>query len=139
MARATPPRTKTVRKEKESDIQRAVLKYLKAKGYFAVRLNNVPTPIEGGGFRPVAMRGLPDAHVDVVVDGLPVSVWIEFKTSAGKLSPHQKAVMDSIRLYGGFYFVVRSIDEMESAIQEVTHEIRGRLTSMTFSGENPDE
>ena len=71
----------------------------------------------------------------MVVDGLPISVWIEFKNEKGRLSPNQKAVMEKIKTYGGFYFVIRSIDEMERAIKEVSHEVRGRLHSMTFSGE----
>ena len=121
---------------KETIIQKSVLDYLRAKGYFAVRLNNIPTPLGDGRFRPVAMKGLPDAHVDVVVDGLPVSVWVEFKNEKGRLSPNQKAVRDAIRTYGGFYFVVRSIDEMEKALSEVSYEVRGRLKSMTFSGES---
>lgn len=120
---------------KEAQVQKAVLDWLRIQGYFAVRLNNIPTPTASGGFRPVAMKGLPDAHVDVVVDGLPISVWVEFKNEKGRLSPHQKSVMEAIGLYGGFYFVVRSIDEMEQAIQTVNHEVRGRLSSMTISGE----
>lgn len=121
---------------KEAQVQKAVLDWLRIQGYFAVRLNNIPTPTASGGFRPVAMKGLPDAHVDVVVDGLPISVWVEFKNEKGRLSPHQKSVMEAIGLYGGFYFVVRSIDEMEQAIQTVNHEVRGRLSSMTISGES---
>lgn len=120
---------------KETIIQKSVLDYLRMKGYFAVRLNNIPTPLGDGKFRPVAMKGLPDAHVDVVVDGLPISVWIEFKNEKGRLSPNQKNVRDAIHTYGGFYYVVRSIDEMERALTEVTNEVRGRLQSMTFSGE----
>ncbi|MGA1712812.1 MAG: hypothetical protein ACO4CS_16130 [bacterium] len=120
---------------KETQIQKAVLDWLHYKGYFAVRLNNIPTPTASGGFRPVAMKGLPDAHVDVVVEGMPISVWVEFKTEKGRLSPHQKSVMETIGLYGGFYFVIRSIDEMERAIETVTHDVRGRLTAMTISGE----
>lgn len=119
---------------KETLIQKAVLDYLRMSGYFAVRLNNIPTPLGEGKFRPVAMKGLPDAHVDIVVDGLPISVWIEFKNEKGRLSPNQKVVKESIDAYGGFYFVIRSIDEMERAIKEVNHEVRGRLQSMTISG-----
>ena len=123
---------------KEALVQKAVLDSLKVKGYFAVRLNNVPTPLPNGGFRPVAMKGLPDAHVDIVVRGLPISVWIEFKSPKGRLSSHQKDVKDFISLYGGFYCIVRSIDDMERIIKEVTNEVLGRLTSMTFSGETDE-
>ena len=113
-------------KEKESSIQKAVLDWLKAKKYLAVRLNNIPVPTKGGGFRPVAVRGLPDAHLDFPFLNIPVSVWIEFKTSQGKLSDHQKNFKDSIEAYNGFYCVIRSIDEMESYLEKIKLELTER-------------
>jgi|TARA_Y100000294_G_scaffold134576_1_gene127212 hypothetical protein len=70
---------------------------------------------------------LADCHVDLVVEGIPVSVWIEFKTDKGKLSPHQEEFGDSIHRYGGFYEVIRSIDDMEMVITNITEEVRGRI------------
>ena len=112
---------------KESQIQKSVMAYLEAKGISALRLNNIPVPLKSGGFRPVAKRGLADCHVDLVVEGIPVSVWIEFKTDKGKLSPHQEEFGDSIHRYGGFYEVIRSIDDMEMVITNITEEVRGRI------------
>lgn len=112
---------------KESDIQRSVLDWLKAKRIFAVRLNNAPVPTRDGRFRPVSMKGLPDCHVDYSVFSIPVSVWVEFKTPSGRLSEGQKLVKEAIEEFGGFYFIVRSIDDMEKALEQVTHEVSRRL------------
>ena len=111
----------------ESIIQKSVIDWLKANGIFAVRLNNVPVPTKSGGFRPVAMRGLADCHVDYPVFNIPVSIWIEFKTEKGKLSEHQEAFRDNIEAHSGFYSVVRSIDDMEKTLQDVRDEIIARI------------
>ena len=112
---------------KEAQIQKAVMKYLEAKGISAIRLNNIPVPLKSGGFRPVARRGLADCHVDLVVQGIPVSFWVEFKTEKGKLSPHQEEFRDSVHQYGGFYEVIRSIDDMEEAIAKINVEVCDRI------------
>lgn len=112
---------------KESQIQKAVMTYLEAKGISIIRLNNIPVPLKSGGFRPVAKRGLADAHVDLIVEGVPVSVWIEFKTEKGKLSSYQEEFRDSIHRYGGFYEVIRSIDDMEVAITNIKNEVSSRI------------
>ena len=111
----------------ESIVQKAVLDWLKANGIFAVRLNNIPVPTKSGGFRPVAMRGLADCHVDYPIHKIPVSIWIEFKTEKGKLSEHQEAFRDQIENFNGFYSVVRSIDDMEKCLQDVRDEILVRI------------
>tara|TARA_B100000902_G_scaffold400033_1_gene474828 strand:- start:11992 stop:12435 length:444 start_codon:yes stop_codon:yes gene_type:complete len=113
---------------KESQIQKAVMKYLEAKGISAIRLNNIPVPLKSGGFRPVAKRGLADCHVDLVIQGVPVSLWIEFKTEKGKLSPYQEEFRDSVHHYGGFYEVIRSIDDMEVAITKINDEVCDRIS-----------
>tara|TARA_Y100000034_G_scaffold136041_1_gene210447 strand:- start:2673 stop:3044 length:372 start_codon:yes stop_codon:yes gene_type:complete len=117
-------------KEKESSIQKAVLDWLKYNKLLAVRLNNIPVPIKGGGFRPVSMKGLPDAHVDFPFLGIPLSVWVEFKTANGKLSDHQKYFRDRVEEYDGFYFVVRSIDEMEEALKKVKEMSSDRIKNL---------
>ena len=117
-------------KEKESTIQKAVLDWLKYNNLLAVRLNNIPVPVKGGGFRPVAMKGLPDAHVDYPFLGVPISVWIEFKTSTGKLSEHQKNFKDKVESYGGFYCIVRSIDDMESYLDDIKKEVESRIKNL---------
>ena len=114
-------------KSSESIIQKAVLDWLKANGIFAVRLNNIPVPTKSGGFRPVAMRGLADCHVDYPVHNIPVSIWVEFKTEKGRLSEHQKEFKRLIEEQMGFYAVIRSIDEMEDYLKEVREAVSNRI------------
>ena len=113
---------------KETQIQKSVMQYLEAKKISAIRLNNIPVPLKSGGFRPVAKRGLADCHVDLVIQGIPVSLWVEFKTEKGKLSPYQEEFRDSVHQYGGFYEVIRSIDDMEEAIAKINDEVCDRIS-----------
>ena len=114
-------------KSSESIIQKAVLDWLKANGIFAVRLNNIPVPTKSGGFRPVAMRGLADCHIDYPVCTIPVSIWVEFKTEKGRLSEHQKEFKRLVEEQMGFYAVIRSIDEMEDYLKEVREAVSNRI------------
>ena len=111
----------------EGIIQKAVLDWLKANGIFAVRLNNIPVPTKSGGFRPVAMRGLADCHIDYPVHQIPVSIWVEFKTEKGRLSEHQEEFKRLVEEQMGFYAVVRSIDDMEGYLKGVREEVSNRI------------
>ena len=115
----------------EGIIQKAVLDWLKANGIFAVRLNNIPVPTKSGGFRPVAMRGLADCHIDYPVHNIPVSIWVEFKTEKGKLSIHQEEFQRRVSEHYGFYAIVRSIDDMESYLNHVREQISDRIVNAT--------
>ena len=126
VTRQARPRVKKL-SASESMIQRSVLDWLKAKGIFAVRLNNAPVPTRTGGFRPVAMKGMPDCHVDYPVEDIPVSVWVEFKTERGKLTEHKIAVREAIASHGGFYFVIQSIDAMQGALEVVEQAVKSRI------------
>ena len=79
----------------------------------------MPVPTKNGGFRPVTMKGLPDAHVELQVSGVPISVWIEFKTKTGKQSQHQMDFQRMVEDLGGFYFIVKSIEDMETVVKTV--------------------
>ena len=60
-----------------------------------------------------------DIHATIVVGNIPVSVWLEVKTKKGRISDNQKAFNDVIAAAGGYYYVVRSIDDVELVIAEV--------------------
>lgn len=51
-------------------------------------------------------------------------VGIEAKTSTGRQSPMQKIREREIDQSGGRYFVIRSLDELKSALEEVDEDIR---------------
>ena len=50
---------------------------------------------------------------------IPVSVWLEVKTKKGRISANQKAFKDSVEAAGGFYYVVRSIEDVMLVMKEV--------------------
>ena len=61
-----------------------------------------------------------DIHATVLVGDIPVSVWLEVKTAKGRISENQKLFSDTVNATGGFYYVVRSIDDVETALRDVT-------------------
>ena len=105
-------------KESEANIQKAILDYGKIKGIPMRRMNVIGTPTKDG-FRPAPNRGMADIHCEYFVAGLPISVWLECKTKRGKLSPSQRNFRDGVNHYGGFYFVVRSIDDVLDAFKQI--------------------
>lgn len=103
-------------KEKESDIQNTICEYLQIRGRCFFRVNNIPAfnKNAGGGitmrrlpkFTP---RGLPD--IIVVAGGLFYA--LEVKTQIGRQSPDQKLFEELVKKHGGYYFVVRSIEDVQ--------------------------
>jgi len=86
------------------------------------RINVIGTPLHKAGktiYRPSTNKGMADIHATIVVGNIPVSVWFEVKTKKGRLSPNQKAFQESVEAAGGYYYVVRSIDEFDDAYEEV--------------------
>jgi hypothetical protein len=69
-----------------------------------------------------------DIHAEFIIGGIPVSVWLEVKTEIGKLSTHQKEFRDGVASYDGFYFVVRSIDDVLEAFDSVFKTTYSRLS-----------
>ena len=109
-------------KESEANIQKAILDWGKVNKIPMRRMNVIGTPYVRNGityFRKAPNVGMADIHCEYFVAGLPISVWLEFKTKAGKLSPSQVKFRDGVNRYGGFYFVVRSIDDVEDALHQI--------------------
>ena len=116
-------------KESEANIQKAILDYGKIKGIPMRRMNVIGTPTKDG-FRPAPNRGMADIHCELLIAGLPISVWLECKTKAGKLSQSQETFGDGVCNYGGFYFVVRSIDDVKKAFEYVLQEKNRRFNKL---------
>ena len=114
------------RRETEKHIQRAILEWGQYKRILMHRINVIGTPLHKDGltvYRPSTNKGMADIHATVLVAGIPVSVWLEVKGKKGKLSPNQLLFKDSVEAFGGFYYVVRSIEDVESALAEVRQQI----------------
>ena len=108
-------------KETEAQIQKAIMQWGQYKKVLKHRINVIGTPLHKDGltvYRPSTNKGMADIHATIIVEGIPVSVWLEVKTKKGKLSANQKAFQESIEAAGGFYYVVKSIDDVELAIRQ---------------------
>ena len=105
-------------KETEAQIQKAILQW---GGYKRILMHR--TPLHKAGktvYRPSTNKGMADIHATVLVGDIPVSVWLEVKTAKGRISENQKLFSDTVNATGGFYYVVRSIDDVETALRDVT-------------------
>ena len=83
---------------KESDIQRAIMQYLRMCGWFVVKIHQ-----SMGSY-----KGIADLYAIKNGSG----VWIEVKTPAGKQSEHQKTFETDIISHGGRYMVASGIEDV---------------------------
>jgi hypothetical protein len=102
--------------QKEADVLRACLEWLKVKGYFAWRSNNAGTyNARSGGYFFHGVKGVPD--ICCVHKGQFIG--IECKATKGKQSEAQKVFQKSLEKAGGKYILARSlaalIEEMGDA------------------------
>ena len=118
-------------KETEAQIQKAIMQWGQYKKVLMHRINVIGTPLHKDGltvYRPSTNKGMADIHATIIVEGIPVSVWLEVKTKKGKLSANQKAFQESIEAAGGFYYVVRSIDDVDMAIQQTRLDVFTKMS-----------
>ena len=107
--------------EKETDIQRSILDYLKLKGYRCFwRQNNLPAVyVDRHGARQFrslpayARRGLPDIMLIHPKDGRFYG--IEVKRTTGRQSDEQKAFQRDVEAANGVYILARSVDDVIAA------------------------
>jgi len=119
-------------KETEAQIQKAIMQWGGYKRILMHRINVIGTPLHKDGltvYRPSTNKGMADIHATVLVESIPVSVWLEVKTKKGKLSANQKAFQESIEAAGGFYYVVRSIDDVDMAIQQTRLDVFTKMST----------
>ena len=103
-------------KIKETQIQKAIMEFLRFQKIQCWRIKTVGIPNGEGAFRyNNEMRGMAD--ICLIFKGL--SVWFEVKTATGKQTPHQKEFQRQVESAGGFYFLVRSVDDAVSAINQL--------------------
>ena len=103
-------------KESEANIQKAILDWGKVMRIPMRRMNVIGTPYQKNGltyFRKAPNAGMADIHCELMVAGIPISVWLECKARGGKLSETQINFRDGVTSYGGFYYVVRSIEDVQ--------------------------
>ena len=103
---------------REKHIQKAILDWGWYKRILMHRINVIGVPTKDG-FRPSPNVGMADILCMHVVEDIPVTVWLEVKTAKGRMSSSQIAFKDTVMKHRGYYYVVRSIEDVESALKEV--------------------
>lgn len=89
----------------ENAITKAIMLWLKAKGYYAVK-------IHGAAYQTA---GLPDI---VAIDRKGRMVGLEVKRPVmGKVTELQKRTLEEINLHGGYAVVVRSVEDAKQALE----------------------
>ena len=99
---------------KESDIQNTICDYLELKGYMFWRQNTIPPTFQKNGqmmFRRMpkhSRNGIPD--IIMIVQGRFVG--LEVKMPKGKQSASQVEFENDCKAAGGYYYVVRSLEDV---------------------------
>lgn len=118
-------------KRPEEALQRAITDYLDASlpssaWWCAIPNGGGRSKAEAGILKATGVKaGAPD--LIIVWDG--IFFGIELKAPSGRLSDNQKAACDMIVRAGGFYTVIRSLDELEVYLIAQGVPMRGRLAA----------
>lgn len=110
----------------EAAIQKQIISYLLSQGYMAVRINSAVLPGAQSGARvpsyvAATPRGKHTAgHPDVVAYRDGRAVFFEIKTPTGKLSDRQKRFIEVLDQYNMPTYVVRSVNDVKTALGELT-------------------
>ena len=103
-------------KEPESKIQAAIMEWGAWQPYVQMfRINVIGVPLKDGGYRPAPNAGMADIHLTVMVEGIPVSAWLEVKAAKGEQTDNQLK-------FGSHYYIVRGIED----VQEVVSQLRSK-------------
>lgn len=99
------------------------------------RMNVIGTPLPDGGFRPSPNRGIADIFVQLMVYGIPVGVWLEVKSSRGKMSEAQRDFSKKV----GMYYVVRSIEDASASIYFARKFVCEKINSLRHQFDEEDQ
>ena len=125
-ARPAPPAVvRKAHRSSETATVRAIVDYLRLKGYLAWRLNSRVVMLPGKGGRPAPYRmggvkgmadivGIKTMMYSVSGDLLGRFFAIEVKSATGKPTPEQTAFLQAVVKAGGLAFVARSIADVQA-------------------------
>jgi hypothetical protein len=127
---------------KESVIQSSILSFLNVRRILNNRINNGQFQIKNTSVdkygrnrsnnravRCNSLNGIPDIEVFGFVSKenkavIPVTVYLEVKTATGRQSKYQKLFQKRVEEANGFYYVVRSVQDVENAFKETDSRIK---------------
>ena len=92
-----------------ADLTQSIIKYLKGRGFYAVRINctGIYDEKTGKWRKSTTERGTADIHASV--GGKHIS--IEIKNGDDHMSEHQKRVQEAVINSGGIYLIVKEFSE----------------------------
>ena len=106
----------------EAMVQRSILQWAAYQDHlqmFRINVIGIPIPGKPGRYRPSQQKGMADIYCTLMVEGLPIGIWFEVKNAKGRQTVSQKEFQKTITEPGGWYFIVRSIEQVEESISIV--------------------
>tara|TARA_Y100000593_G_scaffold1799_1_gene3573 strand:+ start:124 stop:657 length:534 start_codon:yes stop_codon:yes gene_type:complete len=133
--KATELQKKQKKKLNEKDVTKDVLQWagLRGKTVRLFRMQTTGIPDGKGGFRTNNEKGSPDFIGAYQMAKIPVLFAFEIKSPTGKQSDSQKNWQKRAEGFGINYFIIKSWEEAESAIQKI-HKKHARKISYSFLG-----
>ena len=131
----TEPQKKQLRKLSEKEVTKGVLQWagLRAKTVRLFRMQTTGIPDGKGGFRTNNEKGAPDFIGAYLMAKIPVLFAFEIKSPTGKQSEAQKNWQKRAEEFGIHYFIIKSWEEAESAIEKI-HKKHRRKIAYSFLG-----
>lgn len=114
----------------EKDVTRDVLQWagIRSKTVRLFRMQTTGIPDGKGGFRTNNEKGAPDFIGAYQMAKIPVLFAFEIKSPTGKQSESQKNWQQRAESFGINYFIIKSWEEAESAIQKLHKKHRGKIS-----------
>jgi len=103
----------------ETEIVRAILEYLRARGCWAERRNSrvLMLPGKGGRIRPVRFGGVKGASDIIAIGAGGRFMAIEVKRPGGRPTLEQAAYLSEIRRHGGVGIVATSAQDVATMLE----------------------
>jgi hypothetical protein len=83
---------------------------------------------EKKGWRRHRSPWIAKGHADIMISYRAHSVWLEVKTKKGRQNPNQLEFERMVKECGGFYYVVKSLNDAEVYFNQAKAEIDRRLS-----------
>ena len=113
--------------EKEKDILKAITDYLSLlenqKKLYFVRVGSGGIKTEAGNWVRTGRPGCPDIIICLKCGEYGIMVGWEVKTEKGKLSSAQEKTKVDIENLGGYYFVIRNLEDSTQSIKYVREKV----------------
>jgi len=116
----------------EANIQQSIMSWgAWQEGVSMFRINVIGVPLGDGRFRPSPNSGMADIHATVFTEGISVGVWLEVKKPGGKQSSTQKEFERKVKEQKGWYFIVRSIEDVQQVITTIRHDTWKKISKIS--------